>query len=103
MDHTNNISKYSSLAGSSYIRLSKELDHPKKNLIDIQNFDDNQCFIGYLMGYLHPAHHYPERTTKIDKMFGERLDLKGINFSVEIRVDYKIENKEFYPHGHFLL
>ena len=55
------------------------------------------------MGYLHPAHHYPERTTKIDKMFGERLDLKGINFSVEIRVDYKIENKEFYPHEHFLL
>ena len=103
MDHTNNISKYSSLAGSSYIRLSKELDHPKENLIDIQNFDDNQCFIGYLMGYLHPAHHYLEITTKIDKMFGERLDLKGINFSVEIRVDYKIENKEFYPHGHFLL
>ena len=83
--------------------MSKELDHPKKNLIDIQNFDDNQCFRGYLMGYLHPAHHYPERTTKIDKMFGERLDLKGINFSVEIRVDYKIGNKEFYPHGHFLL
>ena len=83
--------------------MSKELDHPKENLIDNQNFDDNQCFIGYLMGYLHPAHHYPERTTKIGKMFGEGLDLKGIKVSVEIRVDYKIENKEFYPHGHFLL
>ena len=47
------------------------------------------------MGYLHPAHHYPERTTKIDKMFGERLDLKGINFSVEIRVDYNKENIHF--------
>ena len=36
-----NISKYNALAGSSYIKLPKELDHPKKGLFNIQNFDDN--------------------------------------------------------------
>ena len=32
---TINISKYNPLAGGSYIKLLKELDHPKKGLINI--------------------------------------------------------------------
>ena len=35
IDHDISISKYNPLAGSSYIRLSKELDHPRKGLINI--------------------------------------------------------------------
>ena len=35
IDHTISISKYNPLAGSSYIKLSKELDHTRKGLIDI--------------------------------------------------------------------
>ena len=38
------ISKYNPLAGSSYIKLLKELDHPRKELINIQNIDGNECF-----------------------------------------------------------
>ena len=38
------ISKYNPLANSSYIKLLKELDHPRKRLINIQNIDDNECF-----------------------------------------------------------
>ena len=38
------ISKYNSLAGSSCIKLLKELEHPRKGLINIQNIDDNECF-----------------------------------------------------------
>ena len=34
-DHTVSISKYNPLAGSSYIKLPKELDHTRKGLIDI--------------------------------------------------------------------
>ena len=34
IDHTISISKYNSLAGSSYIKLPKELDHPRKGLIN---------------------------------------------------------------------
>ena len=36
-DHTISISKHNPLAGSSYIILLKELDHPRKGLINIQN------------------------------------------------------------------
>ena len=39
IDHANSISKYNPLAGSSYIKLPKELEHPRKGLIDIQNID----------------------------------------------------------------
>ena len=37
IDHTISISKYNSLSGSSYIKLPKELDYPRKGLINIQN------------------------------------------------------------------
>ena len=35
IEHANSISKYNPLAGSSYIKLTKELDHPRKGLINI--------------------------------------------------------------------
>ena len=38
-DHTSSTSKYNPLAGSSCIKLPKELDHPRKGLIDIQNIN----------------------------------------------------------------
>ena len=43
-DHNTNISKYNPLAGSSYIKLPKELDHPKKDLINVQSFNNNEHF-----------------------------------------------------------
>ena len=46
MDYNINISKYKSLAGISYIKLPEELDHPRKDLIDIQNVDDNEFLNG---------------------------------------------------------
>ena len=42
--HTISISKYNPLARSSYIKLRKELDHPRKGLINMENIDDNECF-----------------------------------------------------------
>ena len=35
VNHTNNISNYNPLTGSSYIKLTKELDHAKKGFINI--------------------------------------------------------------------
>ena len=35
INHSISISKYSHLAGSSYIKLAKELDYPRKRLINI--------------------------------------------------------------------
>ena len=36
IDHTISISKYNPLAGHSYIKLPKELDHPRKGLINFK-------------------------------------------------------------------
>ena len=44
IDHNISISKYNLLPGSSYLKLPKELDHPRKGLINLQNIDDNECF-----------------------------------------------------------
>ena len=43
MDHSINFSKCNPLAGSSCIKLPKEWDNPRKSLINIQYFNDNQC------------------------------------------------------------
>ena len=68
-DHTISIPKYNFLAGSSYIKLLKELDHPRKGLIHVQNTDDNECFKWCLVRYLNPADHNPRRIIKADKKF----------------------------------
>ena len=42
-EHNINISKFNPLAGSSYINLPKQLNHPRKGLINIQDTDDAEC------------------------------------------------------------
>ena len=44
IDHTVSTSKYNPFTGSSYIKLPKELDHPRKDMINVQNTDDNEGF-----------------------------------------------------------
>ena len=98
IDHTISISKYNPLAGSSYNKLPKELDHPRKGLI-IQNTDDNKCFKWCLVRYLNPADHNPRKITKADKDLAKRLDFKDIRFPVKTRDIHKIlKKKEFYWH-----
>ena len=96
IDHTISISKFDPLTGSSYIKLPKELDHPRKGLINNQNTDDNECFKWCLVRYLNPADHNPTRITKSDKDFAKRLDFKDIKFPVKMRDIHKIEKKEFH-------
>ena len=72
--HTISISKYSHLAGGSYIKLPKQLDHPRKGLINIQNTDDKECFKWCLVRYLNAANYRPARITKADKDFAKTLD-----------------------------
>ena len=59
IDHTINSFKYKPLSGN-YIKLLKELDHPKKSLINIANLNGNECFKWCLVRYLHPADHNPK-------------------------------------------
>ena len=46
IDQTISISKYNPLAGSSYIKLPKELYHPRKGFINMENNEDNECLNG---------------------------------------------------------
>ena len=85
IDHTIRISKYNRLAESSYIKLPKELYHPRKGLINIINNDDNECFKWCLVRYINPADHNPRRITKSDKDFLKRIDFKDIKFPAKIR------------------
>ena len=74
--HTISISKYNPLAGTSYIKLPKTLEHPRKGLINIQNIDDNKCFKWSIVRHLNPANHHPGRITKAHKDTAKNLDFK---------------------------
>ena len=41
-EHNISILRYNSLAGGSFIKSPKKLDHPRKGLINIYNIDDNE-------------------------------------------------------------
>ena len=91
IDHNISILKYNALAGRSYIRLPKESDHPRRELIDIQNIDDNECFKWSMVRHLYPINYHPVRVTKADKDFAEKRDFKDIKFPIKIRDIHKIE------------
>ena len=61
-----NIANYDPLAGSSYIFLPLELNHPMKGLINIRNKDD-ECFKWCHIRLLNPTNSHPERINKEDK------------------------------------
>ena len=88
IDHNISISKYNPSAGSSYAKLLKELYHPRKRLINIQNIDVNKCFKWCLVRYLNPADHKLARVTKGDQDFSKERDFKNI---------HKIEKKRILP------
>ena len=84
IDHIVSISKYHPLAGSSYIKLPKELDHLRKGLNNIQTVDDNECFKWCLVRYLNSAYHHPARITKADKDFAKKFGFKDKNFQLKL-------------------
>ena len=75
-DDAISISRDNPLAGKSYIKLFKGLDHPKKGLITFQNTDNNVCFKWCLVRYLNPADLNPERITKLINIWQRDLILK---------------------------
>ena len=81
------------MGGSSYIKLPRQLEHPRKGLISIRNIDDDECFKWCLVRYFHPAYHNPRKITKADKDFKKRLDFKDMTFSINTRGIHKIEKK----------
>ena len=93
MDCIFNISKYDPIAGSSYIKLPKELNHLKKGLFSIQNIDDNQSFKRSLVRYLHHVDYNPRTIRKVAKLYGYKLDSPDIKFQFKVKDIHKIERK----------
>ena len=92
-DHNYNIQKNDHLITTYYIKLLKELNIGQKGLINIHNFDDNECFKCFLFRYLFPADQHPAKIIKVDKLFGNELDFEGINFPVKIKDFAKLEKR----------
>ena len=66
-----------SFSSSSYIKLPKESDHPRKGLIDIKNIGDNEYLKWCLARCLPPADHEPARIRKVDKSLHRNLILRA--------------------------
>ena len=87
------IANYDPLAGSSYIPLPSELNHPMKGLINIKN-KDIECFKWCHIRFINPTNSHPERINKQDKKIASTLDYRGINFPMKAR-DYEIVEERF--------
>ena len=48
-----------------------------------------------LVKYLNPIDHNPKRITKVDKLYGDKLDFKDIKFPAKVRDIQKLERKSF--------
>ena len=113
--HSISTSKYNPFAARSYIELPKELDPPRKELINNQNIDGNECCKWSIVRYFNPSNHHSGRIAKadklgVDKVLIKKRDFKDIKFPVKIRDIHNIkvknslgisafgyENKEKHP------
>ena len=87
-----NISAYSPLSGSIYIKLPHKLRNSMKGLINIKN-NDNISFLWCHIRHLNPLIIHPQRITKADKYMANELDNEGIEFPYSKKDFKKIEQK----------
>ena len=76
-----NLSSYLQLSGSTYVKLSKELDHPKESLINIKN-NDSKCFLWCHVRHLNCHGKNLCRITKKDRDIDNSLNYDGVDFPV---------------------
>ena len=74
-----NIVVYQPFNGSSYIELQMELRNSKKGLINIKN-KDYECFRWCHVRHLNPQEKDPQRITRDDKQYVDKLNYNGITF-----------------------
>ena len=67
-----------------------ELNHPKKGLINIKNWDQ-KCFLWCHVKHINPSEEHPGRIKKIDKRLANNLNYDGIEFPVKEKDFKKIE------------
>ena len=83
-----NISAYVPLLGNgNFIELPKELNNPKKSLINIRN-NDNECFLWCHVRHLNPANDHSTRIKKEDNKIADTLNYANINFPVRFPINF---------------
>ena len=87
-----NISVYSPLSGSTFIKLSCTLIDSMKGLINSKN-NDSKCFLWCHIIHLNPLKTHPERIAKADKKMANDLDYEDVEFPVSKKYFSKIEKK----------
>ena len=87
-----NISTFTPLIGSSYIKLPLKLRSPKKGLINIKN-SYQKCFLWCHVRHINPVKIHPERITQKDEEFINDLNYDGIEFPMPEKFFSKIETK----------
>ena len=81
------------LKGSSYIDLPKELKN-KNAIINMKNKDNDKCFLWCVLRALNPKDEHPERIDKDLKSKENTLNMKGIDYPVNIKEDIKRFEKQ---------
>ncbi|XP_052124667.1 uncharacterized protein LOC127749656, partial [Frankliniella occidentalis] len=87
------VGRYCPLRGSSYLPLPKWLQHPAKGLINIQNYDDDKCFMYCVMAGIQLPVNKPERVSHYKNWTGVSLNFSGIKFPVELNQISKFEKQ----------
>src|SRR5688500_1054882 len=74
------INKYRPWKGSSYMDLPDWIKN-KKAVINVQNRNDNKCFLWSVISALHPAENHVDRVSNY-RRFEKEFDLTGLTFPV---------------------
>ena len=80
--------KYDYQRASSYI----PLQFKSSNIINVQNKNDNKCFLWALLSKLYPANKDKQRVTKY-KAYENKINMKGIEYPVSIKDIPKVEKQ----------
>ena len=92
LSHDLHVSENNPTKGSSYLELPKSLRHNMKGLINIINYDE-KCFLWCHVRHLNPQEDNPNRVKKVDRVFAEKLNYRGIRFPVEISQIGRVEKQ----------
>ena len=90
-----NISVYSPLSGSTFIKLPCTLIDSMKGLINVKN-NDSKCFLWCRIRHLNRIKTHPERIAKADKKMVNDLDYEDVEFPVSKKYFSKIEKKNIF-------
>lgn len=84
-------SKYQALRGGSYMKLPKWLS-AKKAILNVENHNDDMCFVWSVLAAIKNIKSHPERVTKYVQYVTE-LNLSGLTFPMPLSKITKFENQ----------